>query len=117
MENWPLYCIYASKTLISKTIPYWVHGSRSSTIKLEKRVNHRILTVGSCLLLDLFLEELWEDHHKMVQDNWSVKKSSKLLEEFDTSSLQMQTTCELSVYFNNPVLKLKDAPLKVYHDN
>ena len=57
--------------------------------------------------------DFWEDHHKMVEDNWSVRKRSKLLEELDTGSL----VPELAVYFKAPVLKLKDNPLTFYSDN
>ncbi|GFT93186.1 hypothetical protein NPIL_529811 [Nephila pilipes] len=34
-------------------------------------------------------DDFWEDLHKMVQDNWKVRKKSKLLEEFDTSNLHL----------------------------
>ncbi|GFT46799.1 hypothetical protein NPIL_607481 [Nephila pilipes] len=50
-----------------------------------------------------------------IQDNWSIRKHSKLLKEIDAGSLPLQP--ELSVYFKSPVLKIKEDPLKFYRDN
>ncbi|GFT66628.1 hypothetical protein NPIL_611721 [Nephila pilipes] len=52
-------------------------------------------------------DDFREDPHKMVQDNWRVRKKSKFLEEFDTSSLPLPL--KFSIYFKCPNFKLKET--------